>query len=259
MIYFIFIESLLFMVITKKLFEDEYYIGKISKLLQELWIQTEKFENYLLAFVHRSLVNERPDFSHTHNERLEFLWDAVLELIITKRLFQDYPKKPEWELTDLRSSIVKWKNLAIVARNLWFQDYLILGKWEELTGGRNNDYLLANCVEAFLWAMYLDIWFEGAEKFTLEYIYSQLENILNNDELKDYKSLLQEYTQRIFLITPEYKVLDEAGMDHEKVYTSWVFLKEHCIWKWTGSSKKKSQESAAHDAFLRKENIILPR
>lgn len=245
------------MVPTKKLFENDLYIGKIVKLLEKLDIIPNEYNNYLLAFVHRSLVNEKPDLSAEHNERLEFLWDAVLELVITHKLFLDYPKQPEWELTDYRSSIVKGKHLSDVARTLWLQEYLILWKWEELWGGRNNDYLLANCVEAFIGAMYLDIGYVETEKFILKYIYSNLEAIINSDSLKDYKSLLQEYTQRVFSITPEYRVLSETGLDHEKIYTSGVFLRETMIGTGKGSSKKKSQEDAASDAFLKKENISL--
>lgn len=245
------------MVLTKQLFENELYINKIQKLLQILDIEAVSYKNYLLAFVHRSLVNEKPDLSSEHNERLEFLWDAVLELTITSHLFFDYPDKPEWELTDYRSSIVKGKHLADVARKLWFSEYLILGKGEELGGGRNNDYLLANCVEAFIGALYLDLWYEQTESFILKYIYSHLENIISNDMLKDYKSLLQEYTQRVFLITPEYRVLDETGADHEKNYVSGVFLKDTLMARGQGTSKKKSQEDAAKNAFLQKESIIL--
>ena len=166
------------MVPTKKLFENELYINKIIKLLDSLDIVPNEFNNYLLAFVHRSLVNEKPDLSPEHNERLEFLWDAVLELVITSKLFIDYPKKPEWELTDYRSSIVKWKHLADVAKKLWFSEQLILWKWEELWWWRTNEYLLANCVEAFIWAIYLDLWYDEAKNFILKNIYSNLENII---------------------------------------------------------------------------------
>lgn len=245
------------MVPTKKLFENELYINKIIKLLDSLNIIPNEFNNYLLAFVHRSLVNEKPDLSPIHNERLEFLWDAVLELVITHKLYIDYPKKPEWELTDYRSSIVKWKHLADVAKKLGFAEQLILWKWEELWWWRNNEYLLANCVEAFIWAIYIDLWYIEAEKFILTHIYSKLENIINNDLLKDYKSLLQEFTQRVFLITPEYKVIEETWLDHAKNFLSWVYLNDTIIWKWNGSSKKKSQEDAAKNAFINKENIKL--
>lgn len=245
------------MVPTKKLFENELYINKIIKLLDSLDIVPNEFNNYLLAFVHRSLVNEKPDLSPEHNERLEFLWDAVLELVITSKLFVDYPKKPEWELTDYRSSIVKWKHLADVAKKLWFSEQLILWKWEELWWWRTNEYLLANCVEAFIWAIYLDLWYDEAKNFILKHIYSNLEGIISNDLLKDYKSLLQEFTQRVFLITPEYRVLEESWLDHAKNYLSWVFLWETLIWSWNWSSKKKSQEDAAKNAFLNKDNIKL--
>lgn len=243
------------MVITKQLFENEMYIAKIEKLLLSLDIQPVSYNSYLLAFVHRSLVNEKPDLSPEHNERLEFLWDAVLELVITSKLFQDYPDKPEWQLTDYRSSIVKGKHLSDVARRLWLPEYLILWKWEELGGGRNNDYLLANCMEAFIGAMYIDLWYEKVQEFILKHVYSHLESIIDNDLLKDHKSLLQEYTQRVFYTTPEYRVLEESGLDHEKNYLSWVFLRETMIGSWNGSSKKKSQEDAAKNAFLNKENI----
>lgn len=238
------------MALTKRLFENEMYIDKISSLLQKLNIEANKLDNYLLAFVHRSLVNEKPDLSPIHNERLEFLWDAVLELAITSNLYKDYPNTPEWELTDMRSSIVKWKTLAEIAKKLSFQDHLILWKWEELSWWRNNEYLLANCVEAFIWAIYLDLWYDAAFDFVYKNIYLDLENILSSSNLKDYKSLLQEYTQRVFFITPEYRVLSESWLDHNKTFESWVFLWEVMIWKWTWWSKKKSQEDAAKNAYL---------
>ncbi len=245
------------MVITKQLFENEIYIEKVKKLLNSLDIKPNSFNNYLLAFVHRSLVNEKPDLSPEHNERLEFLWDAVLELVITSKLFLDYPDKPEWVLTDFRSSIVKWKTLSNVARKLDFQNYLILWKWEELGWWRDNDYLLANATEAFIWAMYLDLWYEEVKNFILKNIYINLDEIINNNWLKEYKSLLQEYTQKVFLITPEYRLLSQEWLDHQKTYVSWVFLWNLKIWTWTWSSKKKSQEKRAEDAFINKEKIKL--
>lgn len=245
------------MVTTKQLFENEVYIEKIKTLLQSLNITPNSLNNYLLAFVHRSLVNEKPDLSPEHNERLEFLWDAVLELVITSKLFLDYPNKPEWVLTDFRSSIVKWKTLSNVARKLNFQNYLILWKWEELWWWRNNDYLLANTVEAFIWAMYLDLWYEEVKEFILKNIYINLDEIIHNNWLKEYKSLLQEYTQKVFFITPVYTLISEEWLDHQKTYVSGVFLGDLKIWTWEWSSKKKSQERRAMDAFINKEKIKL--
>ena len=106
------------MVITKKAIESEILIEKVSRFLEQIWIKPNKISNYILAFIHRSIVNEKPDYAPEHNERLEFLWDAVLELIVTKNLFLDFPDKPEWELTDIRSALVRWRNLSKIAKKL---------------------------------------------------------------------------------------------------------------------------------------------
>lgn len=235
--------------LPKKAVENELYIKKIKKLLDKLSIQNKTNANYILAFIHRSLVNEKAEVAPEHNERLEFLWDAVLELSITDKLFNDFPDKPEWELTDIRSSLVRWKNLALVARKLWFNEYLMLWKWEELTWWRDNDYLLANCVESFIWALYLDLGYSRANDFILEYIYVNLEGIVKNSMLKDYKSVIQEYAQEIQPLTPSYKILSETWPDHNKTFVSWIYIWDLKIWEWTWTSKKKSQEDAAENAY----------
>jgi ribonuclease-3 len=202
-----------------------------------------------LAFIHRSIVNERPDFAPKHNERIEFLWDAVLELIITEKLYLDFPEKPEWELTDIRSALVRWRNLAIISRELNFMEYLILWKWEVKSWWKEKDYILANTFEAFLWAIYLDLWYEKAKEIVLKYVYSKLEEILEEKWVKDYKSLIQEYSQAEFAITPRYEILEHSWPDHDKIYISWIYLKDKEIWRWEWSSKKKSQEAAAENAY----------
>lgn len=238
------------MVITRKAIEDEIQIKKINNLLDWLNIKYNDISKYILAFIHRSIVNERPDYTPEHNERLEFLWDAVLELVITWNLFNDFIDKTEWELTDIRSAIVRWKNLAKIAKLLWFSEYLLLWKWEEKWWWRNNDYLLANVVEAFIWAIYLDLWFEEAKNFINKYIYSTIDEILNENSVKEFKTLIQEYAQAEFDITPTYELLDEQWLDHEKTFTVWIYFKEDLKWKWTWSSKKKAQENAAKNAYL---------
>lgn len=233
------------MISKKVILEDEIVIKKISLFLWQLDIKFKKISNYILSFVHKSIVNERNDYASLDNERLEFLWDAVLELIITDKLYKDFPDDTEWYLTDLRSAIVRWRNLAEVWKNVWLQKYLFLWKWEELSWWRENDYIIANCVEAFLWAIYLDIWYKEAENFVLKYIYPTLDSILELNLTKDYKTLIQEFSQANYDITPSYEVLSETWPDHEKVYEVWVVLWEKIVWVGVWSSKKKAQENSA--------------
>lgn len=239
------------MVITAKAIENLIYTQKISALTEKLNIHPKDISVYILAFIHRSIVNERPDFAPEHNERLEFLWDAVLELVITDALFKEFPEKPEWDLTDIRSALVRWTNLSIIAKKLNFATYLLLWKWEEKTGGRENDYILANSVESFIWAIYLDLWIDKAREFILEHIYVTLGNILEHNLTKDYKTLFQEHSQSFYEITPEYKLISDSGPDHDKTFEVWVYLDDKQFWSWKWSSKKKAQEKAAENAYLK--------
>ena len=239
------------MVATKKYVDEDKVKQGFIWLNNSLGIESKDISLYVLAFIHRSIVNERPDKAPQHNERLEFLWEAVLELVVTEKLFLDFSEKTEWELTDIRSSIVRGRNLAEVAKKLGFSEYLFLWKWEEMTGGRTNDYLLANCVESYIWALYLDLWFEKAKDFILKHVYSTLDDIMSSEHIKDFKTLLQEYSQSEYDVTPSYKVLEDSWPDHDKIYVTGVYIWDKCMWKWEGSSKKKSQELAAKDAFLK--------
>jgi len=235
------------MIIRQKAIESQAMVEKFEKLLNTLEIKYKDISHYILAFIHRSVVNEKPDYAPEHNERLEFLWDAVLELVITERLFKEYPEKTEWELTDIRSALVRWTNLSKVARKLHFAEFLIMWKWEEKTGWRDNDYLLANVVESLLWAIYIDLWFDTAKIFIDSYIYPSIENILENNLTKDYKTTIQEYAQAEYETTPNYKVLNESWLDHDKIFEVWVYLWEKLIWKGKWTSKKKAQEQAAEN------------
>lgn len=238
------------MVITKKAVESDICKKSLKKLLGDLSIEHKNIEIYILAFIHRSIVNERNDFAPQHNERLEFLWDAVLELVITSALYVDYPEKQEWEMTDMRSALVRGRNLSQVAKKLNFQEYLYLWKGEEKSGGRENDYILANTVESFIGALYLDIGFDGARDFIHHHIYSTLPYILKNKLFKDFKTLLQEHTQAVDDITPHYEVLQDSWPDHDKNFEVGVYLEKKKIGQWTGTSKKKAQEKAAENAYL---------
>lgn len=237
------------MVLPKKAIESEALAEKFEKLLEKLEIKHTNISHYILAFIHRSVVNEKPEYAPEHNERLEFLWDAVLELIVTNNLYRDYPKKTEWELTDIRSALVRWTNLSKIAKSLDFSEYLVLWKWEEMTWWRNNDYLLANVVEAILWAIYLDLWIEESTIFVNKYIYPTITEILEKNLTKDYKTTIQEYAQAEFEITPSYKVLEESWLDHDKTFNVWIYLWEKLVWEGKWSSKKKAQEKAAENGF----------
>lgn len=238
------------MVVLEKAIENKVIQQKISKLLEDLEIDYKNISHYVLAFIHRSIVNEKPDFAPEHNERLEFLWDAVLELAITNNLFRDFPEKPEWELTDIRSALVRGTNLAFVAKEINLPNYLLLWKGEEMSWWRSNDYLLANVVEALLWAIYLDLWMDVASEFVNKYIYTTLDDILKNNKTKDHKTIIQEYAQAKYEITPTYQILSESGPDHNKTFEVGVFLWDKMIWTGEWSSKKKAQESAAQKWYI---------
>jgi ribonuclease-3 len=237
------------MVVTQQATKNKNYIEKYSDFISDLKIEFKNIELYILAFIHRSVVNERPDFAPEHNERLEFLWDAVLELVTTERLFIDFPEKTEWELTDIRSALVRWRNLALVSRRLGLNDYLILWNWERKSWGSENDYILANTVESVIWAIYLDLWFKITKEFILDNIYkTSISDILHKKLFKDAKSKIQEYSQAEFEITPKYKLLSESWPDHDKNFEVWIYIEEKQIWTGVWSSKKKAEESAAIDA-----------
>ncbi|MDD3793559.1 MAG: ribonuclease III [Candidatus Gracilibacteria bacterium] len=239
------------MVITKKAVENQIYIDKIGNLILSLDIDFKDISNYILAFIHRSIVNEKPDFAPEHNERLEFLGDAVLELVVTDNLFNDYPEKTEGELTDIRSAIVRGRNLSNVAKKLNFSEYLLLGKGEEKSGGRDNDYLLANVVEAVIGAIYVDLGFIESKNFIEKHIYPVVHEVIKNNLTKDYKTTIQELAQANFDVTPTYKVLEEIGLDHDKIFTVGIYFGEILKGTGKGSSKKKAQEQAAYDAYLK--------
>lgn len=237
------------MVITKQATKNPNYIEKYSKLANDLKIEFKNIELYILAFIHRSVVNERPDFAPEHNERLEFLGDAVLELIITERLFKDFPEKTEWELTDIRSAVVRWRNLALVSRRLELNKYLILWNWEKKTWWTDNDYILANTVESLIGAIYMDLGFKITTLFIIKHIYkTSIKDIIDKKLFKDAKSKIQEYSQAEFEITPKYKVLFEDWPDHNKTFEVWIYIEEKHIWIWKWTSKKKAEEAAALDA-----------
>lgn len=204
-----------------------------------------------LAFVHKSFVNESKH-QDAHNERLEFLGDAVLELSVTDYLYRHYPNKPEGELTNWRSALVKGKNLSKVAKKLGLGQQLKLSRGEELSGGREKDYILANTVEALIGAIYLDKNYEAANEFILENIVVFLEEIIEQGLHIDSKSRVQEIAQEKLNVTPRYELISESGPDHDKNFIMGIFFGENLIAEGNGSSKQAAEQAAAKLALTRK-------
>lgn len=206
-------------------------------------------ETLKLAFIHRSYVNEFNETKLESNERLEFLGDAVLELIVTSYLFKKYPEKSEGELTPLRSALVRGKHLAEVARKINLGDHLFLAKGEDNSGGRDKEYILANAAEALIGAIYIDLGYDKAEAFITKYILSDIEQILAEGAHVDAKSFFQEKSQELENTTPEYRVESEHGPDHSKIFIMGVYLSDTLIAKGSGSSKQKAEQEAAYNAI----------
>ena len=211
-----------------------------------------KFKNkdlLIQAFTHRSYLNENPDFYLAHNERLEFLGDAVLELVVTEYLFKKYPIKTEGELTNWRAALVNSKILSVIAKKIGFNDFLLLSRGETKETGKARQYILANTFEAFVGAFYLDRGYEACRKFIEKHVICELPRIIKDRLFKDAKSLFQEQSQEKFGITPTYKVMREQGPDHAKRFVVGVFLKAKMISEGEGLSKQEAESEAAKKAL----------
>ena len=197
------------------------------------------------AFAHRSYLNENSDFKLEHNERLEFLGDAVMELIVTERLYKEYPEKSEGDLTNWRAALVNAKMLTSVAEEIGFNDFLLLSKGEAKEGGKARAYILANTFEALLGAIYLDSGYNATDEFIKKYLMTKLAGVVKSGAYKDSKSRFQEDAQEKNGITPSYKVLKETGPDHNKNFVVGVFLGDEMVAEGQGSSKQEAEEEAA--------------
>ncbi len=196
------------------------------------------------AFTHRSYLNEHKS-AKAHNERLEFLGDAVLELSATQFLFNRFPQNPEGDLTAYRAALVNTYSLAETAEVLGINDMLLLSRGEARDKGRARQIILANAFEALVGALYLDQGFEAADTFLNKHLYPKIDAILEKRAYQDAKSRFQELAQEKRGITPTYKTISEEGPDHDRVFTVGVFLKEEEIAKGTGKSKQEAEQSAA--------------
>ena len=201
------------------------------------------------AFIHRSYINENPSTNLSHNERLEFLGDAVLELIVTDFLYKKYPSYTEGELTALRSALVNAVIISEIASGVGMNDYLLLSKGEAKDNGKARQYILANTYEAYIGALYLDQGIEMVDKFIHKTLLPKTEEIVIKKLWRDAKSLVQEKAQEFVNFTPAYKVLHESGPDHDKHFTVGIYFGPNLIAEGKGQSKQEAEQKAAEAAL----------
>ncbi|MDP3726352.1 MAG: ribonuclease III [bacterium] len=214
---------------------------------------TFKNKNLLTqAFTHRSYLNEHPREVLHHNERLEFLGDAVLELIVTEYLFEKYPDKTEGDLTSYRAALVNTITLSEVASELNINNFLLLSKGESQDTGKARQYILANTFESLVGSLYLDQGYDTVRDFLTRCLLPRLSNILSFNLWQDGKSRFQEKAQEIEGVTPTYEVVKESGPDHNKLFVVGVFLKNTLIAEGSGSSKQIAEQHAAKNALEEK-------
>ena len=216
---------------------------------EKLGFEFSNLDYLVTALTHRSYVNEHKKSVSEHNERLEFLGDAVLELVVTDYLYRHF-SEPEGILTSWRSSLVRTESIGAAGNALGYEPLLRMSRGEKNGSDRARQQILANAFEALIGAIYLERGYEAAEKFITEHILSKLESILESGSWRDPKSHLQEVSQRIDGYTPVYKVLGEEGPDHDKVFTLGVYVGEKLMGKGTGSSKQNAQQEAAKAALI---------
>lgn len=215
------------------------------KLEKKLGIKFKNKDLLVQAFVHRSYLNENPEFKIFHNERLEFLGDAILEHIVTEYLFINYPNKLEGGLTSWRAALVNTKILSRISRELGFNDFLLLSQGEIKESGKARQYILADVFEAFIGSLYLDQGIEICKNIIEKHLIKELPKIIEERLFEDSKSCFQKEAQEKVGITPTYNVLEELGPDHDKRFIVGVYLKKDLIAKGEGSSKQEAEEAAA--------------
>ncbi len=220
-----------------------------SKLEAQLDVEFKNQDHLIQALTHRSYLNEHPTFRLGHNERLEFLGDAVLELVVTEHLYENYPN-PEGELTNWRAALVNAIMLSKIAQELGLEEFLLLSRGEARDkDSKARQFILANAIEAVIGAIYLDRGYDTCAKFIKGCLLPELPHILKHKLYQDPKSRFQEVAQEVIGITPNYKVLEEYGPDHAKTFIVGIFLDGELVAKGEGTSKQEAQVEAAAKAL----------
>lgn len=215
----------------------------------KLGFEFENIELLVDAFTHRSYMNEHKKSARVHNERLEFLGDAVLELVVTDNLYRQHDE-PEGILTSWRSALVRTESIGEAGQALGYEPLLRLSRGEKRGSDRARQQILANAFEALIGAVYLEKGYDEAAKFIEKTILSKLTGILKSESWRDPKSHLQEVSQSIDGMTPQYRVIEEIGPDHEKIFTLGVYVGNELMGTGTGHSKQIAQQQAASGALL---------
>ncbi|HXG36477.1 MAG TPA: ribonuclease III [Dehalococcoidia bacterium] len=223
----------------------------VEALGQELRLRFNDMGLLRLAMIHRSYLNEAPEENLESNERLEFLGDAVLGLVVSEELFRAYPHLAEGHLSQIRAHLVRWDTLAAIANRLSLGDYLILGRGEELSGGRERPSNLAGALEALIGAIYLDAGLGKAKRFILQVYKPELERIAEGEVVTDSKSRLQQVVQSQWHQVPIYHLVSAEGPDHDRVFTVEVLVNQQVLGRGQGRNKKQAEINAAREALER--------
>jgi ribonuclease-3 len=221
----------------------------LAKFESSIGITFSNKELLQRAFTHRSYLNEHPDEDILHNERLEFLGDAILELVVTDYLFSKFPDRPEGDLTAIRAALVNTVSISQAAAKLEAGSYLRLSKGEAKDTGRGRQFILANTYEAIIGAIYLDQGYEPADTFITDTLLTATDELVADNSWRDAKSIFQETAQEHVSVTPTYETLEESGPDHDKDFLVGVFLGAKQVATGTGKSKQEAQSSAAEAAL----------
>lgn len=224
--------------------------NQLVDYLQSMGIKPKNLALFQQVFVHRSYLNEHRAFPLGHNERLEFLGDAVLELVATEFLYRNYPN-PEGELTNWRSALVKGEMLAQVAAQIALEPYLLMSRGEKASTGKARQLILANAFEALIGALYLDKGYKAAQTFITKHLLVRLERVLAERLYIDAKSDLQERTQDRLGVTPTYVLLSATGPDHDKEFVVGVYIADELVAQGIGRSKQKAEQAAAAAALAK--------
>jgi ribonuclease-3 len=222
---------------------------KIEEFAKKMDITFNDMSVLQEALTHRSYLNENNEKGLKHNERLEFLGDAVLELIITDYLFEKYPKTPEGELTAYRSALVRTESIANASRELGVEPFLRMSKGEARDTGRAREYILANAFEALLGAIYVDQGYEKAKEVIERTLFGKIEEIVEKGSWRDAKSYVQEKAQEMYKVTPHYVVESQVGPDHDKTFTVAIYFGDKKIAEGQGRSKQVAETEAARNAL----------